>query len=692
MEHPIAMQSLRWIVALPLLGAAINGIAGAAIQRALGKRATSIIACLPAGAAFVLSVAVFVRLLGLPPDQRFLLDHCWTWIDIGSLRADIAFWADPLSAVMLLVVTGVGGLIHIYSIGYMHDDPGYWRYFAYLNLFMAMMLTLVLADNLLLLFVGWEGVGLCSYALIGFWYKEWANASAGTKAFLVNRVGDFAFTLGVFLLFWTMSSEGQGTVIFRELAQHIGALEGKTMVGIAVATLVTWLFLVGATGKSAQIPLYVWLPDAMAGPTPVSALIHAATMVTAGVYMIARLNFLYDMAPVTLTWVAWVGAITAFLAAVIALTQNDIKKVLAYSTVSQLGYMFMGLGAGAYVAAVFHLVTHAFFKACLFLGSGSVIHAMHGEQDMRKMGGLRRWMPITSATFLLSTIAIAGIFPFSGFFSKDEILWHHFTAQQGSKAIWAIGLLGAGMTAFYMFRLVFLTFYGECRADEETQHHLHESPAVMTYPLIVLAALAVVGGAIGVPHALGGTHQLEQWFAPVFSHGRALHGGIGVQGGEGHHSMALEWTLMALSIGVASLGILFATTVYLWHRVRADRLASLLGGVPYRLSLNKFYVDEIYDATVITFTLWLARFSAAFDRIVIDGIVNALASLTRIVSRLNGAIDHYVVDGFVNFLAEFLLRVGGGFRRLQTGNINGYLYAIVAGVVVVMIVRLAWAG
>ena len=479
MEHPISVTYLRWIVLLPLIGAAINGLGGVLHPAQIWK-AGDLLHRLRAGhlARSCSRWGCSCSCTACRRSDRFLLDQWWTWIDVGSLRADIAFWADPLSAVMILVVTGVGGLIHIYSIGYMHDDESYWRFFAWLNLFTFAMLTLVLGDNLLLMFVGWEGVGLCSYALIGFWYKEWANASAGSKAFIVNRVGDFGFMLGVFLLFWSMSDAGHGSVIFREIAQHAHVLDGKLFGGIAVATVVTLLFFVGATGKSAQIPLYVWLPDAMAGPTPVSALIHAATMVTAGVYMIGRLNFLFDMAPFTLSVVAWIGACTALFAATIALTQNDIKKVLAYSTVSQLGYMFMGMGAGAYTAGIFHLMTHAFFKACLFLGAGSVIHAMGGEQDMRKMGGLRQWMPQTYWTFLISTVAIAGIFPFAGFFSKDEILWKHFSTERGSLLIWAMGFVGAGMTAFYMFRLVFLTFFGENRADHHTREHLHESPPV----------------------------------------------------------------------------------------------------------------------------------------------------------------------------------------------------------------------
>src|SRR6185369_4754074 len=394
-----AVSYLRGIPILPLLGAAVNGVAGAVIQRRFGKKAISALAVTPVVLAFVLAVIAFLQLKGLAPEHRYLLDDVSRWIDVGSLKANIAFAVDPLSCVMILVVTGIGGLIHIYSTGYMHEDPAYWRFFAYLNLFMFSMLTLVLGDSLLTMFVGWEGVGLCSWALIGFWWREWPNTTAGNKAFIVNRVGDFGFVLGIFLLFWTLDSAGHGTVVFRDLQHHAASLEGQTIWGLPVVVLATLFLFVGATGKSAQIPLYVWLPDAMAGPTPVSALIHAATMVTAGVYMIARLGFLFSMAPETLHVVAVIAACTALLAATIALTQNDIKKVLAYSTVSQLGYMFLGMGVGAYAQGIFHLVTHAFFKACLFLGAGSVIHAVGGEQDMTKMGGLRKHMPLTFITY-----------------------------------------------------------------------------------------------------------------------------------------------------------------------------------------------------------------------------------------------------------------------------------------------------
>jgi len=545
MHEPVDVSYLRWIVLLPLIGAVINGLAGAQIQKTLGKWAISAISCAVVWIAFAFSVWAFLDLLKLDPSHRLLLDRLFTWIAVGNLHVDFAFQADPLSAVMILVVTGVGGLIHIYSIGYMNEERSYWRYFAFLNLFTFAMLTLVLADNLILMFVGWEGVGLCSYALIGLWYSDWNNASAGSKAFIVNRIGDFAFMVGIFLLFWALAGEGHATLTFRYLAEHAHLLEGHMFWGIGTVTLITWLMFVGATGKSAQIPLYVWLPDAMAGPTPVSALIHAATMVTAGVYMIARLNFLYSMSPATLTWVAWVGGLTAFAAATIGVAQNDIKKVLAYSTVSQLGYMFLAMGSAAYAAGIFHLMTHAFFKGCLFLAAGSVIHAMHHEQDMRKMGGLSRYLPYTYMTFFISTIAIAGIPPAAGFFSKDEILWKTFSS--GHVFLWGLGLAGAALTAFYMFRLVFMTFHGDFRGDAHTREHLHESPVSMTLPLVILAALALLAGALGVPVALGGSNRFEHWLAPVM--GGGAHGVHQAAAHGAHHGgeLALEWGPVAFS-------------------------------------------------------------------------------------------------------------------------------------------------
>jgi len=679
-ENPIQTDFIRWIVFLPLLGALINGILGAKIQKSLGKGAISIIACAPVVIAFLLACNAFFTLKGLEPEKRFLIDNLYRWIDLGALKVDMAFLIDPLSAVMILVVTGIGGLIHIYATGYMHDDKAFWRFFAYLNLFTAAMLTLVLGDSLLLLFVGWEGVGLCSYALVGFWYTDHANARAGNKAFIVNRVGDFGFVLGMFLLFWSLDAQGHASLTFREMVKWAPSIKDATIWGWPAVTVATLFLFVGATGKSAQIPLFVWLPDAMAGPTPVSALIHAATMVTAGVYMTVRMNVFFSMAPATLHVIAVVGVATALVAATIALTQFDIKKVLAYSTVSQLGYMFIGVGVGGYAAAVFHLMTHAFFKACLFLGSGSVIHAMHHEQDMRKMGGLKAWMPVTFMTFLISVLAIAGFPPFAGFFSKDEILWLAFTSEHGNKLIWFLALGGAGMTAFYMFRQLFMTFYGSCRADHHTQEHLHESPKVMTMPLVVLAIGAVFAGFVGLPGVLGGS-QFAHWLEPVI-HAHE----------EAHASQALEWGLMAVSVSVAALGVFIAYLMYRRETLSPEIFANLAGGALYRLFDRKWYFDEIYQAVFVNGTLLLARIGSLFDQYVIDGIVNGAAGLTRFVSWLNGLFDQYIIDGMVNAIANITFWAGNKFRRVQTGNINSYLYGILIAVVLLIIAKLRYAS
>jgi len=676
MDSPIQIDFIRWIVFLPLLGAIVNGLLGAKIQKSMGKGAIGLIACTPVVIAFALSVWAFFILTGLEPEKRFLIDNLYRWIDLGALKVDMAFMIDPLSAIMILVVTGIGGLIHIYATGYMHDDNAFWRFFAYLNLFTAAMLILVLGDSLLLLFVGWEGVGLCSYALIGFWYTDHANARAGNKAFIVNRVGDFGFVLGMFLLFWSFDAQGHGTLTFREMIKWAPALKDMMIWGMPVATVATLFLFVGATGKSAQIPLFVWLPDAMAGPTPVSALIHAATMVTAGVYMTARMNVFFSMAPDTLKVIAVIGLATALVAATIALTQYDIKKVLAYSTVSQLGYMFIGIGVGGYAAAVFHLMTHAFFKACLFLGSGSVIHAMHHEQDMRKMGGLKQWMPLTFVTFFISVLAIAGFPPFAGFFSKDEILW--LAASGDHWGIWFFALCGAGLTAFYMFRQLFMTFYGKCRADHHTQEHLHESPSVMTMPLVVLAAGAALAGFIGLPAVLGGS-QFGHWLEPVI-HGHA----------EEHGSQAMEWGLMALSVGVASFGALIAYLMYRRESLSPAFFTDLAGGFFYRLFERKWYVDEIYQFLFVNGTLLLARVLSLFDQYVIDGIVNGAASLTRFISWLNGLFDNYIIDGIVNAIANITFWLGNKFRIVQTGNINSYLYGILIAIAVVIIIKIRY--
>ena len=680
MDHPVQTDYLRWIVLLPLLGAAVNGLLGATLQKRVGKGVVSFFACAPVVISFLLSAQAFFKLLALNPEDRFLIDRLYSWLSLGTLNVDVAFWLDPLSAVMILVVTGVGGLIHIYSIGYMHEDKSYWRYFAFLNLFTFAMLLLVTADNLLLMFIGWEGVGFCSYALIGFWYQDHVNTTAGNKAFIVNRVGDVGFLLGIFLLFWSLDQQGHATVTFREIEKFASLLKDQEIWGVGVVTLVTLFLFIGATGKSAQIPLFVWLPDAMQGPTPVSALIHAATMVTAGVYMIARLHFLYSLAPLTLEVIAVIGVATALFAATIALTQTDIKRVLAYSTISQLGYMFLATGVGAYGAAIFHLMTHAFFKACLFLGSGSVIHALGGEQDMRKMGGLRRSMPYTFWTFAIAVLAIAGTPLTAGFFSKDEILWQAFSSPHGSSLLWVLGVATAGLTAFYMFRQFFLVFFGECRADSHVQAHLHESPKVMTTPLVLLAIGSIAAGWIGLPAIFGGS-QFATWLEPVF-------GGHG----EVHASATLEKILMALSVAIAALGFYLAYLLYYRRTLVPERFSSLVGGLPYRLFHNKYYVDEFYQFIFVRGTLFFSRVGAWIDRYIIDFIVDGSAKTTAFVSWVNGLFDNHVVDWIVNKIADSTFGAGDKFRKVQTGNINSYLYVVLGAVVVAIIVKLRYSS
>jgi NADH-quinone oxidoreductase subunit L len=693
-----------WVIPFaPLVGFLINGL-GVFTGSKLPKRWAGILACLALFVSFIFALGVFYHLTQLPPDERSVTRHLYTWLSIGHLKAEAAFLLDPLSAVMMLVITGVGFLIHVYSTGYMHDDPGYNRFFTYLNLFCFAMLLLVMGDNLLMLFIGWEGVGLCSYLLIGFWFEHKPNAVAGMKAFIVNRIGDWGFMLGVFLLFWALYAAGNATVTFTEIKEHVPLLANVRVGGIPVLAVVGVLLFVGAAGKSAQIPLYVWLPDAMAGPTPVSALIHAATMVTAGVYMIGRLNFVYTLAPQALIVVATVGALTAIFAATIGFAQNDIKKVLAYSTVSQLGYMFLGMGTGAYAAGIFHLMTHAFFKACLFLGSGSVILGMHHEQDMRRMGGLKKYMPVTYWTFLLATIAIAGIFPFSGFFSKDEILWKTF--ESGGHHVWfyvlyGLGLLGAMGTAFYMFRAVAMTFLGRLgeRAHEvpveegahahhephgHEPHVPHESPFSITFVLTALAILSVIGGLVGIPYALGHffhvPNYFEAWLAPVFA--------VGEHAAEAHHEVhAIEYVLMALSVGLALVSIAFALYMYVAQKGLPARFVAKYPRL-HRLVANKYYVDEIYQKFFVNGLLAKCRFWALFDNRVIDGLVNFSATVVRLGSKVSGFFDDTFVDGLVNGTAWAIRFSGGQLRRIQTGRVQNYLYVAMAGVVLMMIWKL----
>jgi NADH-quinone oxidoreductase subunit L len=619
-------MSQIWLVpAFPLLGFLLNGFLG----KRFGTRFVTFVGPLAIALSFAQSLVLFFQML--EAEGNVLKEHLYPWISSGNFEAGINFQVDQLSGLYLLVITGVGFLIHVYSVGYMDGESGYYRFFAYLNLFVFFMLILVLGDSFLLMFVGWEGVGLCSYLLIGYYFEKNSAAEAAKKAFLFNRIGDFGVLSAVMLIFLAFGSIEFATINAEAATQ----LE----YGGALVTAITLLLFLGATGKSAQIPLYVWLPDAMEGPTPVSALIHAATMVTAGLYMVARLSHLFVLAPFTMNVIAVVGTATALLAATIAVTQTDIKRVLAYSTVSQLGYMFLAMGVGAFGAGVFHVMTHAFFKALLFLGSGSVILAVHHEQDMRKMGALKNKLPITYMTMLLGTFAISGIPFFSGFFSKDEILWKAYSSPLGGPWLWGVGFLTAGLTAFYMFRMIYLTFHGESRVDSHTAEHVHESPFSMTIPLMILAALAVTGGFFGVPHVFhvipnGMENYFQGFFAEIPS---------------GHGTVSTEWTLMAFSVASALLAWFFASRLYHSGFDLAAGLRSKWESL-YQLSLNKWYVDELYNTLIIqpgrlfsTHVLW-----RLFDQNVIDRAVNTTADVTRMVGNSirplqNGLTQNYAL-------------------------------------------------
>jgi len=620
---------------LPFLGFLLNGL--------LNKKLSGTVAGLVGSAAvlgsFLISVLLFLNF------QYQYTVQLFDWISVGSLQIPFQYQIDQLSLIMLLLVTGVGFLIHVYSIGYMQHDANVGKFFSFLNLFIFSMLLLVMGANFVILFIGWEGVGLCSYLLIGFWNKNTAYNNAAKKAFIINRVGDLGFLLGIFLIYLTFNS-----VQYAEVFQKASLGQFGTY-GVGICTAITLLLFVGAMGKSAQLPLYTWLPDAMAGPTPVSALIHAATMVTAGIYMVLRANVLFTLAPDTLQVVAIVGAATALFAATIGLAQNDIKKVLAYSTVSQLGYMFLALGVLGYSSALFHVLTHAFFKALMFLGAGSVIHAMSNEQDLRRMGGLRKALPVTFFTFLIGCLAISGIPPFSGFFSKDEILSHAF---EHSKALWAVGLLTAFLTAFYMFRLLFLAFFGEFRGSEEQRQHLHESPASMTLPLVVLALLAAVGGFMGAPMFTGGHHYLAEYLAPIFTYSQRILPAAFAAEPDKH----TELLLMGLSVAAGVLGIVLA---YVQYVARAQRPAEdeAQRSAPESLVYHKYYVDELYNALI-----------------------------TRPVMALSSGLYKFVENGLINPVVGGFGRVvnGGGqlLRYVQTGAVETYLVLMVIGIVLIL--------
>jgi len=626
------MDKYIWLIpVLPLAGFLINGIG----RNTFSKGVIGFIGSLVILLSFGLSIAAFLQVKSSGPINVSVFD----WFSVNSFKVQFAFLIDQLSALMLLIITGVGFLIHLYSVGYMHHDKGFGKFFSYLNLFVFFMLLLVLGSNYLVMFIGWEGVGLCSYLLIGFWYTNPDYADAAKKAFIMNRIGDLGFIIGIFLIITFF-----GSVTFSDIfpkAIHMSPAE-------VPFTLITILLFVGAVGKSAQIPLFTWLPDAMAGPTPVSALIHAATMVTAGVYMVARSNALFSMSLITMNIIAVIGLATAVFAALIALSQTDIKKVLAYSTVSQLGYMFLGLGVGAYTGAFFHVLTHAFFKALLFLGAGSVIHAMSDEQDMRMMGGLKSKLPITFWTMLIGTIAISGIPPFAGFFSKDEILAGTFAH---STTMWVIGVITAMFTSFYMFRMLYLTFYGKFRGTSEQEHHLHESPSTMTIPLIVLAVLSVFGGFIGIP----GHHWLEHFLEPVFAPSASIL----------HHTelaASTEYLLMGASVVGALAALAYAYVKYVKNNHVPVADSEERPG-PVSLSYHKFYIDEIYDFLI---RKPLDALSVFFYKVV----------------------DLLAIDGFINGLGKLSVKSSKGLRLLQTGNVGFYIFMMVAGIIAILIFSL----
>ena len=707
LEAKVRMLFLNHIYLIPLfpaIGAALMFFFGRRVQKATVNAVCvgSVVLAFFVACGAVLQYTNWAPAHDHQPFEKVL--YTWLGADTGDLtyvkhdgtqapfQADAGFLLDPLSSIWLLFVTGVGMLIHIYSTGYMAHEGGYYRFFGYLNLFMFSMLTLILANNYVLMFVGWEGVGLCSYLLIGFYFHRKSASDAANKAFIVNRIGDAGFLLGMFFIAWYMGS-------LRYIDVTAAARSGHFQIGDPIITAATLLLFVGACGKSAQLPLYIWLPDAMEGPTPVSALIHAATMVTAGVYMVARSNALFVLAPKSMLTVAIVGALTAIFAASIGLVQNDIKRVLAYSTVSQLGYMFLALGVGAFAAGVFHVFTHAFFKALLFLGAGSVIHAMSGEQDMRKMGDLRGRIPTTYWTMFVATLAITGIPPFAGFFSKDEILWQTWTSEGGAyRILWGIGYITALMTAFYMFRLIYLTFYRKPRMSHEVEHHIHESPASMTMPLVVLAVMSLFAGFLGWPHSLGGSDRFARFLDPVFAHGEAR---VFVEEGEAgqlaagekeeEHTSSIEYLLMFLSVAAAGSGWFMAGRSY----KNADKgyvepIAAASAPV-YNTLLNKYYVDEGYDyvftgrrkaGDVRLGVLGLGEATSWFDSHIVDGAVNAAGAITRGTATFSSWWDKWIIDGIgVNGPAILARMLSYPARLFEWGLVQWYALVMTAGLV-----------
>ena len=632
------MTNIIWLIPfLPLAGFLLNGIFG----KSMGKNLAGIVGSGSILGSFLISCMLFFQLAG-GAEKSFEIDY-FSWFQAGNFSASFSFLIDPLSSVMLLVITGVGFLIHVYSIGYMHDDEAFHRFFSYMNLFVFFMLLLVLGNNYALMFTGWEGVGLCSYLLIGFWFKNTGYNNAAKKAFIMNRIGDLAFVLGIFLIYNTF-----GSITYKNVFEASSGFSSDSTVLISI----TLLLFIGAIGKSAQIPLYTWLPDAMAGPTPVSALIHAATMVTAGIYMIARSNILYTLAPVTLSIVGAIGIATALFAATIGLAQNDIKKVLAYSTVSQLGYMFAALGAGAYTSGIFHLVTHAFFKALLFLAAGSVIHALHGEQDIRKMGGLKKKLPVTYSVFLIATLAISGIPPFSGFFSKDEILLHLY---EHNILFWLAGIAGSALTTFYMFRLLYLTFFGKFRGTVEQENHLHESPKIILIPLIILAVLSATGGFIGIPEFTGMNHLLGNFLHPVFAESMNK-----IYPAEISHST--EYLLMGIAVSVALISIFVAGRMYLQKSILPAPEGQKLSPL-HELVYRKYFIDELYERIIV---MPLRFISQHILTIVEENLI------TR-------GVDSF---GWTTIKGSRLL------KNLQAGYTGFYIFAMVVSILLILLFNL----
>ncbi len=629
------MSLITLIPLVPFLGFLINGLGYGTISKQMAG-------LIGTGASLISFILVFIVYSQFDSSAGAQVVQLFEWFSVGDTKVNFAFQVDQLSIIMLFVITGVGTLIHLYSVGYMSHDEGFGKFFAYLNLFLFSMLILVMGANYLIMFIGWEGVGLCSYLLIGFWNKNINYGDAARKAFIMNRVGDLGFLIGIFLIFNQF-----GTLEYLEVFEQAKSLE----IGNQAIMFITFALFIGAMGKSAQIPLFTWLPDAMAGPTPVSALIHAATMVTSGIYMIVRSNVLYTLSPATLEFVAWIGLATALLGAAIGLFQNDIKKVLAYSTVSQLGYMFLGLGVMAYSSGLFHVLTHAFFKALLFLGAGSVIHAMSNDQDIRNMGGLWSKVKVTAITFLIGTIAISGIPPFSGFFSKDEILAHVF---EHNKLMWVLALLGSFMTAFYMFRLFFLTFTGKFRGTSEQEHHLHESPSSMTIPLLVLAILAAIGGFAGIPEIFHMPHLLDNFLEPIFENSKAVFSGFG----EIHLDHSTEWILMGTSVAVAAVAIVFAYVVYGGGKNIPSQDENISG--LQKIVYDKFYIDELYQKL----------------------FVNPLTSLSRF---LGNVFDNKILDGILNVVGNGVEAGSGLIRRIQVGSTSNYLLFITIGIILAVL-------